>query len=296
MDLTNEQLALRISRRCLAGNIALGLFKLGAGLAGHSAAMISDALHSFSDVFSTIVVMIGVKLANKESDKDHPYGHERFECVAALVLAMLLGLTGAGIGWYGAHKIFAGDCAALPVPGLLPLVAALISIVVKEAMYRRTRQVALAVDSGAVMADAWHHRTDSLSSIGSFAGILGARLGLPMLDPLVSIVICLFVIRAAMVIFREAIGKMTDKAWPDEEVDRLRSMILAHSGVVRADQIRTRLFGDKVYVDVEISVSGDASLQEAHDIAHQVHDEIEGRFPKVKHCMVHVNPADPASR
>jgi cation diffusion facilitator family transporter len=296
MKPTNEQLALRISRRCLAGNVALGLFKLAAGVAGHSAAMISDALHSFSDVFSTIVVIIGVKLANKESDRDHPYGHERFECVAALVLAMLLGLTGAAIGWYGAGKIFAGDSVVLPVPGVLPLGAALVSIVVKEAMYHRTRQVALAIDSGALMADAWHHRTDSLSSIGSFAGILGARLGLPLLDPLASIVICLFVIRAAIAIFREAIGKMTDKAWPDAEVDRLRSMILAHGGVVRADQIRTRLFGDKAYVDVEISVNGDASLQEAHDIAHQVHDEIESRFPKVKHCMVHVNPAGPASR
>jgi cation diffusion facilitator family transporter len=296
MEYTNEQLALRISRRCLIGNAALSLFKLGAGIAGHSAAMISDAVHSFSDVFSTVIVMIGIKLANRESDKEHPYGHERFECVAALILAILLGLTGAGIGWFGARKIFAGEPGALPVPGVLPLAAAVVSLIVKEAMYRRTRAVALGIDSAALLADAWHHRTDALSSIGSFAGILGARLGLPLLDPLASVIICLFVVRAAALVFREAIGKMTDRACPDAEVEKIRAMILAHKRVLDVDQIRTRLFGDKIYVDVEISVNSEASLQEAHEIAHQIHDTIEKRLPKVKHCMVHVNPAAPVPR
>jgi cation diffusion facilitator family transporter len=295
MECTNEQLALRISRRCLIGNAALGLFKLGAGVAGHSAAMISDAVHSFSDVFSTIIVMIGVRLANRESDKEHPYGHERFECVAALILAMLLGVTSAGIGWFGLRQIFAGDVAALPVPGVLPLVAAAVSLVVKEAMYRRTRAVAREIDSAALLADAWHHRTDALSSIDSFAGILGARQGLPFLDPLASIIICLFVVRAAVLVFRNAVGKMTDRACPDAEVEKIRAVILAHTRVMGIDQLRTRLFGDKIYVDVEISVNGGVSLEEAHEVAHQIHDTIEKRLPRVKHCMVHVNPAESAS-
>ena len=160
-------------------------------------------------------------------------------------------------------------------------------------MYRRTRAVALGIDSAALLADAWHHRTDALSSIGSFAGILGARLGLPLLDPLASVIICLFVVRAAALVFREAIGKMTDRACPDAEVEKIRAMILAHKRVLDVDQIRTRLFGDKIYVDVEISVNSEASLREAHEIAHQIHDTIEKRLPKVKHCMVHVNPAAP---
>jgi len=287
---TNEQIAVRVAWNTIIGNMLLSAFKLFAGVFAHSGAMLSDAVHTLSDVLSTVIVLIGVKLANQKSDKEHPYGHERMECVAAIVLAAILFATGIGIGYTGVQKIIAGNYGELVVPGVLALVAAVVSIVVKEAMYWYTRAAANKIDSGALMADAWHHRSDALSSIGSFAGIFGARLGFPILDPVACVVICLFIIKAAVSIFMDSIGKMTDKACDDVVIEEIRAAILAQEDVVGIDQIKTRLFGDKIYVDVDISTNGDATLNEAHDVAEQVHDDIEAKFPKVKHCMIHMNP------
>lgn len=142
------------------------------------------------------------------------------------------------------------------------------------------------------MADAWHHRSDALSSVGSFAGILGARMGYPILDPIASVIICGFILKAAFEIFMDSINKMTDAACDEEVIKEIKNIILNQKGVIKIDQLKTRLFGDKIYVDVEIQVNGDISLREAHDIAHNVHDSIEEHFPKVKHCMVHVNPEE----
>lgn len=290
MEKTNEQIAMQVSRNSIIGNVILSAFKLFAGVFAQSAAMISDAIHSLSDVLSTIIVMVGVKLANKKSDKEHPYGHERFECVAAIVLAAILFATGVGIGWTGVQKVIAGSYGSLAIPGVLALVAAVASIVLKEAMYWYTRAAAKKIDSSALMADAWHHRSDAFSSIGSFAGILGARLGFPILDPLACLVICLFILKAAIDIFRDAIGKMTDKACDEQTSAEIREVILSQEEVEGIDQLKTRLFGDKIYVDVEIRADGSATLEQAHRTAERVHDAIEEQFPKVKHCMVHVNP------
>lgn len=291
MEKSNEQIAMRVSLNSIIGNVILSALKLFAGIFAQSAAMVSDAVHSMSDIFSTVIVMMGVRLSNKESDEDHPYGHERFECVAAVVLAAILFATGAGIGWTGVQKVIAGSYGKLATPGLLALIAAIISIVFKEAMYWYTRIAAQKIDSSALMADAWHHRSDALSSVGSFIGILGARLGFPILDPLACLVICLFILKAAVDIFRDAVGKMTDKACDDQTNIEMREVILSQEAVERIDQLKTRLFGDKIYVDVEISVDGSASLEKAHGTAQCVHDAIEAKFPKVKHCMVHVNPS-----
>lgn len=290
MKKTNEQIAMKVSWNTIIGNVALSAFKLAAGLLGRSAAMLSDAVHSLSDVLSTVIVMIGVKLANQKADKEHPYGHERFESVAAIILSVILCATGLGIGYGGVQTILAGDYGAIAIPGTLALIAAIVSIVVKEAMYWYTRAAAKKTGSGALMADAWHHRSDALSSIGSFVGILGARLGFPVLDSVACLVICLFIVKAAVNIFRDAISKMTDRACDDETQEQLRRTILAQENVLGIDQLKTRLFGDKIYVDVEIYADGDAPLHVGHDIAHHVHDAIETEFPGVKHCMVHVNP------
>jgi len=292
MEKSNEQIAMRVSRNSIIGNVLLSAFKLFAGIFAQSAAMVSDAVHSLSDVFSTVIVMVGVKLANKKSDKEHPYGHERFECVAAIVLAAILFATGAGIGWTGVKKVIVGNYGEIAVPGLLALVAALTSIVVKEAMYWYTRIAAKKTDSSALMADAWHHRSDAFSSVGSFAGILGARLGFPILDPLACLVICLFILKAAVDIFKDAINKMIDTSCGDTLINEIKMVALEQESVLGVDKIKTRLFGDKIYVDLEICVNGDFSLEEAHTVAQQVHDSIEAQFSKVKHCMVHVNPAD----
>lgn len=290
MEENRERIAMKVSRHTIAGNVLLAMFKLFAAVAGHSAAMLSDAVHSLSDVFSTFVVMIGMKIAGKNADREHPYGHERFECVAALILSVMLFLTGLGIGYGGIRSIAEGGYRRETVPGVLALAAAVLSIVVKEAMFWYTRVAAKKINSGALMADAWHHRSDALSSIGSFIGISGARLGYPALDPAACLVICVFICRSAWDIFTDAINKMTDKACDGKTEEEIRALILAQEKVYGIDLLQTRLFGDKIYVDVEISANGEQTLYESHNIAQAVHDAIESRFENVKHCMVHVNP------
>lgn len=287
----NENIAIKVSFYSIIANVFLSIFKLLAGIIGKSGAMISDAVHSASDVFSTIVVIIGVKLANKKEDKEHPYGHERLECVAAMILAMSLMLVGAGIGISGFKNIVSGNYEYLTIPGILALVAAVISILVKEAMFWYTKIAAKKINSSALMADAWHHRSDSLSSIGSFIGILGARLGFQVLDSIASVVICIFVLKAGYDIFTDSVKKMVDEACDDETISRIQDIATLQDGVEKVDMIKTRLFASKVYIDLEISVDGKRSLKEAHEVAQNVHDEIEKNIDFVKHCMVHVNPA-----
>ncbi|MGI5875047.1 MAG: cation diffusion facilitator family transporter [Bacillota bacterium] len=285
-----KALVTRISAVSVAVNLLLSVLKAVAGVAAHSGAMVSDAVHSASDVFSTFIVYIGYNASQKAGDKEHPYGHERLECVAAIVLATVLIVVGIEIGWGGVRKIIGGAEGGLAVPGALALWAAVISIIVKEAMFWYTRWGAKKVDSGALMADAWHHRSDALSSVGSFIGIFGARLGFPILDPIASVVICVFILKAGADIFRDALDKMVDKACDEETVAGLKDCVRCVPGVRAIDMIRTRVFGAKSYVDIEIAVDGDLSVTEAHTIAENVHDRIEADFPKVKHCMVHVNP------
>ena len=280
----------RVSVMGIAGNIMLSVFKLVAGILGHSGAMISDAVHSLSDVFATVIAYMGVNMSKKKADQEHPYGHERMECVAAVILALVLFLVGLEIGIGGVHKIIAGAEGNLDAPGAAALWAALASILVKEGMFWYTRWGAKKVRSDALMADAWHHRADALSSVGSFVRIFGARLGFPVLDPLASLVICLFILKAAAEVFRDALRKMVDHACDEDTVSRLKRSISEEKGVEHLDMIRTRLFGSKSYVDVEIAVNGGLSLNSAHHIAENVHDKVEREFPEVKHCMIHVNP------
>ena len=287
----SEKIAMRVSRNSIYGNLLISIAKFLAGVIGHSSAMISDAIHSASDVFSTIVVMIGVKIGGKESDKNHQYGHERLESVASLILALTLAVTGCGIGYGGLKTIIAGsEGASIQVPTALPLAAAILSIVAKEGMYWYTMRAAVQINSGALKADAWHHRSDALSSVGSLVGIGGAMLGYPILDPIASVIICVFILKAAFDIFRDAIGKMTDEACDDRMVEAVKALVVRQQGVLALDDIKTRMFGNKAYVDIEIVVDGNLLLKEAHNIAEKVHDEVEHNFPEVKHCMVHVNP------
>ncbi|MBR6044306.1 MAG: cation transporter [Ruminococcus sp.] len=281
---------MRVSVVSIVVNVFLSLLKLLAGIIAGSGAMISDAVHSASDVFSTVVVMIGVSLSGKKADKEHPYGHERLECVASMILAVILAATGIGIGYKGIEKMTSSDPDALAVPGVLALIAAAVSITVKELMFRYTKHAAKKINSGALMADAWHHRSDALSSVGSFIGVLGARLGAPILDPLASVVICLFIEKAAFDIFRDAVDKMVDRSCPEETVEDMKQTILKTEGVLAVDELKTRLFGSRIYVEAEIRMDHSITLAEAHRTAEQVHDLIEQTYPDVKHCMVHVNP------
>lgn len=290
MEKNFEAQAVKVSLVSIIGNAMLTVFKLLAGILAHSGAMISDAVHSASDIFSSIIVIIGVKLSAKESDKDHPYGHERFECVAAIVLAVILLVTGLFIGHTAIEQIKVPAPTAV-IPGVLALVAAVVSIGTKEGMYWYTRFYAKRLDSGALMADAWHHRSDALSSVGALFGILAARLGFPVFDSIASLVICLFIMKAAYDIFKDAISKMVDHACSVELEQDIYECAAKKDGVLGVDKIRTRVFGSRVYVDIEIRADGNKSLFDAHEIAQTVHDAIESQFPNVKHIMVHVNPA-----
>lgn len=289
-----EKDAVKVSMVSIVGNIVLSLFKLLAGIIAGSGAMISDAVHSASDVFSSIIVIIGVKISARESDDDHPYGHERLECVAAIVLAVVLLITGLFIGHTAVENITSGNFSELEVPGMLALIAAVVSIIVKEAMFHYTKYYAIKLDSGAVMADAWHHRSDALSSVGALIGIAGARMGMPVLDPIASLVICVFIAKAAYDIFKDAVGKMVDHSCDKCTEKALKECVLEQEGVRGIDMLSTRVFGSKIYADIEISVDGDETLRASHAIAENVHSAIEQNFPKVKHIMVHVNPADEA--
>lgn len=287
---SNEQIAVKVSVVTMLANTVLSILKFFAGIAGNSSAMVSDAVHSMSDVLSTLVVIAGVKLSGRRSDSAHPYGHERFECVAALMLSVMLGSTGAGIGVNSLHVMLHMKDSAIACPSMIALSAAIVSILSKEAMYWYTVTAARKISSGALLADAWHHRSDALSSVGSLIGILGARLGFSFFDPLAGLIICIFILKVAADIFKDAVHKMTDSSCDEETVERLRALILEHSGVRAVDSLKTRLFGSKVYIDVEIAVDKDSSLIEAHQVAQEIHDAIESKFPEVKHCMVHVNP------
>ena len=270
----------------------LTAFKLLAGIIGHSGAMISDAVHSLSDVFATFIAFLGVKLSKKSADSEHPYGHDRLECVASMVLAAILLATGIGIGMSGVKTIIAGDYSHLQAPGTIALVAAIVSILTKEGMFWYTRHYAKILDSAAFMADAWHHRSDAMSSVGAFIGILGARLGFPILDPIASVAICVLIVKASVDIFRDAIDKMVDHSCDEATEESMREVIMGVKGVKGIDLLQTRLFGSKMYVDIEISADGEIPLNEAHDVAENVHHTIEKNFKDVKHCMVHVNPVN----
>ncbi|MCL2406809.1 MAG: cation diffusion facilitator family transporter [Defluviitaleaceae bacterium] len=292
MNKSNEQIAMTAGRNSIIVNIGLSAFKLFAGIFAGSAAMVSDAVHSITDLFGTVIAMVGIKMANKKSDDKHPYGHERFESVATLALAALITVVGVGIGWSGIQTILAGDFEHLAIPGILALVAAAVSIAVKELLFRYVRSAARKIDSNALMADAWHSRVDGLSSIGSFVGILGARMGFPILDSVAALVICVFILKTAVGITIDAIGKMTDSACDYKTTEEMRNIILAQEEVMSVDTLRTRLFGNRIFVDVEIGVSAELSFRDAHNTAHRVHDAIEKQFPKVKHCKVHANPVE----
>lgn len=283
-------IANRVSTVSIIINVVLSAIKFLAGIFAHSTALISDAVHSLSDVISTFAVIAGVNIGERDADKGHQYGHERIESVFGMLLSIILFATGTGIGVSAFNSIIHGRYLDAEMPGLLALFAALLSIVVKEWMYHYTVRAANKISSTALKADAWHHRSDALSSIGSFAGVMFARMGYPIFDPIAGFIICLFIVKAAEEIFRDSINQLIDKSVDEDTYNEICEVILAQEGVLTIDSLKTRLFGSKMYVDVEIGCNGEWTLFTAHEAAECVHLAIEENFPDVKHCMVHVNP------
>ncbi len=286
---TDKSIMIRVSKVSVAANVFLSAFKLFAGVVGHSGAMIADAVHSLSDVAGSGLVILGAHLSSKESDREHQYGHERLECVISLILANVLLLVAAGIGIEGIRGMIDPQSAAMP--GMLALIAAVVSVASKEVLYWYTRAAAKKIDSVSLMAEAWHHRSDAISSVGSFIGIFGAMLGFPVLQPAVCVLIAVLIFKVGIDIYRETMNKLIDKACDDETAEKIKATIVAQEGVIALDEIKTRLFGSKVYVDIEIACDGTQSLYDAHRIAERVHRQVEELFPgRIKHWSVHVNP------
>jgi len=278
---------LKVSFVTIIVNFVLSLVKLLAGIFGKSSAMISDAVHSMSDVISTIIVIIGLKISNKESDSKHQYGHERFESVATIILAFLLFITGIIIGYDGIKNLITNE---FKIPTYFALTSAVLSIVVKEWMYWYTIKVARKINSSSLKADAWHHRSDAISSIGSLIGIGFSMLGLVYMDTIASIIIAFVIIKIAIDIFIDSINKMLDSSCDEETIEKIKRIVLKTKGVIDIESLKTRIFGNKIYIDIEVSANRNITFLESHDIAHRVHDNVEKKIDNVKHCMVHINP------
>lgn len=285
-----QKVANRVSAVSIIQNVLLSAFKLFAGIYANSNAMISDAIHSASDVFSTMIVMVGIKISGRNSDKEHPYGHERMECVAAILLSVVLFITGLGIGMEALGDIVEGNYQNLEMPGMLALIAAIVSIFTKEGMYWYTRHYARKIDSAALMADAWHHCSDAFSSIGALIGIAGSRLGFPVMDAVASLVIFVFIAKASFDIFKDAMNKMVDHSCDENTEKEIYDCVMKHEEVLGIDLLQSRIFGNRIYVDLEIQINASYTLEKAHAIAEEVHEDIERNFPKVKHIMIHENP------
>lgn len=297
VDTDNEEAA--VVRQTAAvgifGNVILSVFKLIAGIVGHSAAMVSDSVHSFSDVFATLIAYIGRVMSEKPADKEHPYGHERFECIASIILAVILITTGVKIGVGCVESIVNKTYLTAAEPGVIALIAAIVSIVTKESMFWYTLHQAKRIKSSAFVADAWHHRSDALSSVGALIGIGAARMGYPVMDQVAGLVISVVILVVGARIIKEATDNMLDRSAEPELEKKMKASIEEYAASknqeVVVDSLMTRKFGERVYVDLEIGLDGDMKLKDAHDIAENIHSLLEEQFREVKHVMVHINPA-----
>lgn len=271
-------------------NLILSIGKFVAGIVGNSTAMISDAVHSASDVLSTFIVLIGARIAVKSEDRDHNYGHDKFENIASIILAMMLFATALALGYAGIQSIISATKGEFVKPSYIALVAAIVSIVVKEGMYWYTIYYAKKLDSQALKADAWHHRSDAFSSVASFAGILGAILGVLVLEGIATLLIAVLIIKVSYDIVKVVIKQLTDHAAPEELVSKIYKTIDEDEDVKNIDVLKTRISGSIIYVDAEIAVDSSLNIVDAHAIAERVHDKIEQDFKEVRHIAIHVNP------
>ncbi|HAF86087.1 MAG TPA: cation transporter [Sphaerochaeta sp.] len=287
----NHKLAMNISRINIFMNAFLSISKLAIGFIAHSYAMINDGINNASDVVGSVIVTVGVSAGAKDSDKQHQYGHERLENVASILLSGIVMALGGGLFFDGVRNIFSGSYKGTPTPGVLAVIAAIASIIIKEIMFLYTSRASKKTGSSALMASAWDSQSDVLATSAGLIGIVGSRLGIPVADSVAAIIISLFIFKVGLDVFKDGMDMMVDHACPDEVVQEIHKVIEDQQGVLGVDVLQTRMFGSRAYVDVEISAERRQSLIQAHTIAERVHDAIEVNFPQVKHCMVHVNPA-----
>ena len=277
-----------------AVNVVLLLFKFVAGIVGHSAAMLADAVHSLSDFVTDVIVLVFVHISGKPKDKSHDYGHGKFETLAMTVIGLALLVVAVGIVYSGITKIIDwANGTDLEAPGMLALWAALLSIVLKEGVYRYSMVKARELNSQAVEANAWHHRSDALSSLGTAIGIGGAIfLGKrwTVLDPIASVVVGMFIVKVAIDLLRRGIGDLMEQSLPDAVEEEMLQMVGAIPGVVEPHNLRTRRIGNHYAIELHIRMDGDISLRESHDKASEVEDMLRNRYGEDTHVAVHVEP------
>ena len=279
-----------------AVNVVLLLFKFIAGIVGHSAAMVADAVHSLSDFVTDVIVLVFVHISSKPEDKSHDYGHGKYETLAMTLIGVALAVVAVGIVYGGVTKIAVwANGGELQAPGMLALWAALLSVVLKEGVYRYSMVKARQLNSQVVEANAWHHRSDALSSIGTAAGIGGAIfLGQrwTVLDPIASVVVGLFIVKVAIGLLRGGIGDLMEQSLPDDVEENILRLAASVPGVVEPHALRTRRIGNHYAIELHILMDGDISLREAHDKASEVEDLLRQHYGKDTHVAVHVEPAE----
>lgn len=277
----------RVTLLTLGANSLLAVLKLTAGLLGNSSAMIADSLHSFSDSISTIAVLVGLRISGRPPDEEHHYGHARAEAVAAKIVALFLIFIAGGVGLSSVRALSAREYT---IPSGIALGAALVSIVAKELMFRYAFRTGKQIRSNALIADAWHHRTDALSSVTAFLGIGGARLGLPLLDPLAGLMVAFMVFFTGLKLYWESIQELVDTAPSKEITDKIVRIAGETKGVLAVNEIKARCHGPRVYADLKICVNQWITVQEGHCIAHSVVEGVKEKVPEVTEILVHVNP------
>ncbi|MDT8337138.1 MAG: cation diffusion facilitator family transporter [Candidatus Izemoplasmatales bacterium] len=270
----------------------LAVIKLVGGILGNSSVLITDAINSLSDIATNLVVFISAKFSKKEQDHSHPYGHDKFDSMISIFLGVALVVTAFEVGKNAGIKLYdvIFNDFVIIVPEFYTIAIVAITLIVKEYLYRKTRIDAKKANSQALMAQAWDHRSDTLTSIGALIGILGAIFGFGFLDPVASLFICFFILRLGFKIIKTGVSQVVDASADDEQINQIKKMVLENKNVLSIDEIKTRMFGVKYYVDLEISLDKNLSLLEAHHIAEIIHDEIEDGLSDVIHCMIHVNP------
>ena len=277
-------------------NVVLLLFKFVAGIVGHSAAMVADAVHSLSDFVTDVIVLVFIHISGKPKDKSHDYGHGKYETLALTLIGVALLIVAIGILYSGAAKIYVwANGGQLEAPGTLALWAALLSVLLKEAVYQYSMVKARQLNSQVVAANAWHHRSDALSSIGTAIGIGGAIfLGQrwTVLDPIASVVVGAFIVKVAVDLLRNGIGDLMEQSLPDAVEEEMLRIVRALPGVVNPHDLRTRRIGNHYAIELHILMDGDISLREAHNKASEVEELLRARYGEDTHVAVHVEPKE----
>ncbi len=298
----NETRVRKIYEVTLVGSVAnllLLVFKFVAGILGASAAMVADAVHSLSDFLTDIVVLIMVKLSSKKADADHAYGHGKYETLATVVIGVVLFCVGLGILRSGVasvlHVVRGGE---LPPPGMLALVAAVASVVVKELLYRYTARVGRQCNSTSVVANAWHHRSDAFSSIGTMLGIAGAILlgsKWSVLDPLAAVIVSFFILKVSFQLIRPGLDELLEKSLPAETEERIRRIILSVDGVSQPHHLRTRRIGNRISVEVHVRMDGSMTLSASHVVACHIERLLRRELGAETYVNIHMEPLKNAS-